>query len=119
VEKQHSWKGLLGALITLWILISPWVLVHFTMEPLGGLALANFFAVGIIMMVISIVPLTTSISWERWIHPAIGIWLIASPWILRFEDNAALTWNAVVTGALVLGLSGWGGTAKQHKPGTM
>jgi hypothetical protein len=88
------------------------------MEPLGGLALANFFAVGIIMMVISIAPLTTSISWERWVYPAIGMWLIASPWILGFEDNPALTWNAVVTGALVVGLSGWGGTAKQHKPGT-
>ncbi len=42
---------------------------------------------------------------------AAAVWLIISPWILGFNDVTAMTWNVVISGAIVLLFSGtrlWG-----------
>lgn len=111
MEKQSPWKGFLRAMIALWILISPWVLVHLSMAPpsqldISGAALWNFLIVGVVMMVISMTPLTASKVWEGRVNAAMGVWLIASPWVLGFRSDLVLTWNAVVVGILVVVVSG-------------
>ena len=110
MEKHSSLKGFLRAMIALWILISPWVLVHLSMAPpsqpqISASALWNFLIVGVVMMVISIAQLMASTVWEGRVNAAIGIWLIVSPWVLGFRSDLALTWNAVVVGILAVVLS--------------
>ena len=41
-------------------------------------------------------------QWEDWCGWALGIWLVLSPWTLRFEFDAAATRNAVIVGFLVI-----------------
>ncbi|RUV66630.1 MAG: hypothetical protein EOR30_29650 [Mesorhizobium sp.] len=108
--QKKSWRGpFLRAMIALWVLISPWVLVHLEMGPpsqsqINGGTLLNFLVVGVVMMVISIAPFTVSAAWEGRVNAAIGIWLVASPWILGFQ-SLILTLNAVVVGILTLGVT--------------
>jgi hypothetical protein len=45
---------------------------------------------------------------------AAAVWLIISPWVLGFNDFTAMTWNLVISGAVVLLFSGvrlWGTNA--------
>jgi SPW repeat len=41
-------------------------------------------------------------QWEDWCGWALGIWLVLSPWTLRFEFDAPATRNAVIVGFLVI-----------------
>jgi len=38
--------------------------------------------------------------WEEWLNGIIGLWLIASPFVLAFSSHTA-TWNDVVVGILL------------------
>lgn len=101
-------------MIALWTLISPWVLVHLSMTSPSQLhisagALWNFLVVGVVMMVISIAQRMASIIRGWRVNAAIGIWLMASPWILGFRSDLVLTWNAVVVGILAVAVSEWRG----------
>lgn len=98
-------------MIALWILISPWVLVHISTAPpsqlqISGAAVWNFLIVGVVMMVASMAPLTVSTAWEGRVNAAMGVWLIASPWVLDFRSDLILTLNAVVVGVLTVAVTG-------------
>jgi len=41
-------------------------------------------------------------QWEDWCDWALGIWLVLSPWTLRFEFDPVATRNAVIVGFLVI-----------------
>jgi hypothetical protein len=41
-------------------------------------------------------------QWEDWCDWALGIWLVLSPWTLRFEFEPTATRNAVIVGFLVI-----------------
>jgi hypothetical protein len=40
--------------------------------------------------------------WEDWCAWLIGIWLLLSPWALRFSYESAATGNAVIVGSLII-----------------
>lgn len=98
MDKQRSWMHLAWAFITLWIFVSPWMVVHLIPDhALPASALLSFAVVGVIMMLVSILKPS-----ERLLHVVLGIWLAASPWILTFTDNRVVTWNSVLVGALIV-----------------
>ncbi len=57
------------------------------------------------------------IMWQTWLSGLIGIWLIISPWIYKFDGNNGALWNNIVFGAIILILAIWSGTTtKNQKP---
>jgi hypothetical protein len=44
-------------------------------------------------------------SWEDWIGMLMGVLIGISPWLAEQQAEPAVMWNAVLVGALVLGLS--------------
>ncbi len=44
-------------------------------------------------------------AYLTWISVILGIWLIISPWVLRFSGDQPATLNAVIVG-IILALSG-------------
>ena len=95
------------ALATLWILISPWVLfVTAVAEPSVPAAISHL-VVGMVMMVFAVAPTTSPNASETWVDFAGGMWLAVSPWWLGYGDNWSLVLNSVVSGVVVIGLSGW------------
>lgn len=109
-------------MIAVWILISPWVLVQLSAapavsHPISGAALSNFVIVGVIMLVVSVAPPTASTVWEGRAYAAMGVWLVASPWVLGFSSDSLLSWNAVVVGILAVAVSGLiGGPSRKIGP---
>jgi len=41
-------------------------------------------------------------QWEDWSSWILGIWLVLSPWILRFDTESRALENAVLVGAVIL-----------------
>jgi SPW repeat len=39
--------------------------------------------------------------WQDPINLILGIWMIVSPWVLRYSTDANPTWNAVILGILI------------------
>lgn len=44
-------------------------------------------------------------SWEDWVSMLIGVMIGISPWLAGQQDDQSVMWNAVLVGALVLGLA--------------
>lgn len=41
-------------------------------------------------------------QWLSGINALAGIWMIISPWVLGFSNDAKPTWSAVIVGIIVL-----------------
>jgi hypothetical protein len=60
--------------------------------------------VGIIIAVLSIAALAAFAIWEEWLNLVAGLALIASPWLLGFQDSQAMTIDVVI-GIIVAALA--------------
>jgi hypothetical protein len=44
-------------------------------------------------------------TWEDWVGVILGVLIACTPWIAGHPANEPITWNAIVIGALVVGLA--------------
>lgn len=86
---------ILGALL----FISPWAFA-FTAGPQSQNAVIS----GIVIAVLSIAALAAFAQWEEWLNLIVGLWVVASPWLLGFTDTTAM-WVHVVIGAIVAAIA--------------
>jgi hypothetical protein len=77
------------------LFFSPWL---FSL-PLGTPRNTASIA-GLSIAVLSIAALTAFALWEEWLNLIVGLCLIASPWLLGFQDSDAMTVDVVI-GAVV------------------
>lgn len=52
----------------------------------------------IIVAAVSFAAFVSSGEWEEWTNFILGLWISASPWILRFQHTAARNINLIVGG---------------------
>lgn len=104
MEKQvKHWQDPVNALLGAWIILSPWV-VGFADERI---AMFNFVAVGVLLIAAAIGAIVVPKAWEEWVEVALGVWLMASPWLLGFAGNMVAMQNALFCGLLVTVLALW------------
>ena len=77
------------------LFISPWL---FSLP--AGVKSRNAFISGIVIVVLSIAALAAFAVWEEWLNLIVGLWLIVSPWVLKFQGTRAM-WVDVVIGIIV------------------
>jgi hypothetical protein len=75
------------------LFFSPWAF-DFSAGPQWQIA----SIVGIVIAVLSIAALEAFAVWEEWFNLAAGLALIASPWLLGFQDSQAMTIDMVIGG---------------------
>ncbi len=81
------------------LFFSPWLFSLSLGTPRQTAAIA-----GLLIAVLSIAALTAFAGWVEWLNLIAGLWLIASPWLLGYEDSNATTVHVVI-GAGVAGLA--------------
>jgi hypothetical protein len=81
------------------LFVSPWLfaMTHAT-------ARIDTWASGALLVAVSIAALVAFADWEEWISLALGLWMIASPWLLGFAHTSAMHANVAV-GCLVVFLA--------------
>jgi hypothetical protein len=77
------------------VLASPWLF-----RLTDGTARLDFFISGVAIVAISLAAILAYANWEEWANCLVGLWLIASPWLLGFSHLRAMHF-AVGLGALV------------------
>jgi hypothetical protein len=84
----------------LWLLLSPWIL---RFEP-DAVATASTVIAGIFVLRTELVTLTVFRPWEEWMNVALGVGLVALPWVLNFETTIAPV-NLTLVGPVILALA--------------
>ena len=73
------------------LFFSPWLFSLSLGTPRQTAAIA-----GLLIAVLSIAALTAFAVWEEWLNLIAGLSLIASPWLLGFQNSDALMVNVVI-----------------------
>ena len=102
-KRMKHWQDPVNALLGAWLILSPWV-VGFADERIG---VFNFVAVGVLLIAAAIGAIVVPKAWEEWVEVALGVWLMASPWLLGFAGNMVAMQNALFCGLLVTVLALW------------
>lgn len=101
MNKEH-WQDWVQVLLGLWVAVSPWVL-----GASNSAAIWNFLIVGLVLIALAASEISAFQRWKEWAIAALGAWLLLSPRILEFVKEQALTWNAAITGLVIVALAAW------------
>ena len=79
------------------LLISPWLL------DFSGHQLATWNAVasGAVIAILTFAAFVRTREWEEWVDLVVGLWVIASPWLLGFAGVSSALWTHLIIGVLV------------------
>jgi len=74
-----------------------------------GLALlmTNFVASGAAAIILGAAALFYFRKWEEWLDIALGVWLVASPWVLGFTYAQSAMWTAIACGIVIAAMGIW------------
>ncbi|HEV7321436.1 MAG TPA: SPW repeat protein [Ensifer sp.] len=99
-KKAQDWINLVLALC---LFVSPWIM-GFVVESVPAW---NAWIAAAVLGVLAIATLAMFAEWEEWASLIVGLWLIASPWLLGFSTSSNPMWTHVVLGGLVTALAVW------------
>ncbi|SFP35517.1 SPW repeat-containing protein [Mesorhizobium sp. NFR06] len=99
-KKSQDWITLVLAIC---LFISPWVIGYTAaMVPAW-----NAWIVGVALGIMALATLSVFAEWEEWVNLVLGLWLIVSPWLLKFAADTNVMATHVVLGVLVVAASAW------------
>ena len=82
---------------------SPWAL-EYAFEPVAAW---NAWCTGLAIAGMAVAAIARFAEWEEWINLALGVWAVASPWLLGFSDTEQTLWAHVPVGLLVGLIAAW------------
>lgn len=107
IEDRQHWQDLLVAFVGAWLVASSWLL-DFSLPGIAtNVTTVDFVVTGCAALALGVAALLAYRMWAEWIGIAIGLWLVASPWILHFEYIPNALWNAITGGILIVGAAVW------------
>lgn len=102
MARIRHWQDVANAGLGAWLAASPWALGYQADTP----ATTSAVLAGLALLAVA-VGATVALRWGEWAACLIGLWLMASPWVLAINDHRAATRNAVAVGAAVVALALW------------
>ncbi len=112
MQTTTRWQDVLSMLLGFWLLLSPVILGFYTLEM--GVAVWHSFILGLVVAAVSIAALTRFYIWEEWVNVVLGLWLIASPFVLGFTGVTEAMWNHIIVGLLIGADAVWVILQKPH-----
>ncbi len=87
MRKWHaeSVLDLYNLLLATLLLMSPWFLLHASERATADLRIS-----GAAIICLSLASIVAFSYWEEWANLALGLWLVASPWLLGFAHTRAM-----------------------------
>ena len=102
-KTHRSWEDWVGMLIGVLIGISPW-LAEQQSDPA---VMWNAVLVGALVLVLAQLEYVSLQRWEEIGEIALGLWLIASPFIFGYAETGPLRYWHFVLGAIIALLATW------------
>lgn len=107
MENRHfqDWITLLVGIL---LVISPFVLTIPAPEGIDTFPVTvNFVTSGASAIILALAALFAFRQWEEWLDIALGLWLIASPWVLGYTYSQTAIWVAVIGGVVIAAMGAW------------
>jgi len=98
---MDKWKNaaacdVANLILGVFLFLSPWLL-HFA----PGTESWNAWAGGGVIAVLSIAALLAFAEWEEWLNLIVGLWIVVSPWALKFSASTNAMRTDVIVGLIV------------------
>lgn len=103
LKQMKHWQDPVNAVLGAWLVLSPWIL-GFSGETT---AMANAVIIGAALVAASVGAIFVPRAWEEWTELVLGLWMAASPWLLRYSTQQAATTSAFLVGLVILCLALW------------
>ncbi len=94
--RSESALDLYNVVLAAVLFAAPWLF-----RLTNGTARVDFWLCSAAVVALSLAAIFAYANWEEWVNFLVGIWLIASPWILGFSQVRAMHF-AIAIGALVV-----------------
>jgi len=94
--RSESALDLYNVVLAAVLFAAPWLF-----RLTNGTARVDFWLCSAAVVALSLAAIFAYANWEEWVNLLVGVWLIASPWILGFPQVRAMHF-AIVIGALVV-----------------
>ncbi|PMQ14654.1 SPW repeat protein [Janthinobacterium sp. AD80] len=101
--KLKRWQDQAILLLGLWLVVSPWVFSY----PQSSPQMVNAFVSGLVIAILAAFDLYKTYFWAVVVNLLVGVWVAASPWILRLAEQRMVMWNELVVGIAVVVLALW------------
>ena len=104
-KSHRAWEDWFGMLIGVLIVVSPWfpVQAQETVDAERSVMILNTLVVGMLVFGLAQLEYVALQRWEEVGEIALGLWLIASPFIFGYSGDAMLqVWHATLGGIVVL-----------------
>lgn len=113
MKQLKHWQDAVNAVMGVWLVLSPWAL-GFSGETA---AMSNAVVVGVALIAAALGAIFVPQAWEEWTEAALGLWLLASPWVLGFSGLENALMAAVASGIVIALLALWTlSTDKDYNP---
>jgi peptidoglycan/LPS O-acetylase OafA/YrhL len=103
---HRPWEDWFGMLLGVLIVVSPWFPLqseHEVMNAERSVMILNTFVVGMLVFGLAQLEYVALQRWEEVAEIALGLWLIASPFIFGYSGDEFLrVWHAALGGVVVL-----------------
>ena len=101
--KLKRWQDQVILLLGLWLIVSPWAFSY----PEGSPQMMNAIVSGLVIAVLAAFDLYKTYFWAVVVNLLVGVWVAASPWVLRLADQRVVMWNELLVGIAVVVLALW------------
>jgi heme/copper-type cytochrome/quinol oxidase subunit 3 len=111
LANQHTqdWINLVLAIV---LFISPWALGFMGERNPSW----NAWISGVLIGAVALGALSVFREWEEWLNLLLGLWVVASPWILGFAAVSYAMGAHVALGLLIAASAAWEIWEVRHEP---
>jgi hypothetical protein len=94
------WQDWASFALGLWLAVSPWIVGYDGQHVATG----NAAFVGVALALGAHFQIGLDELWTEWVNLAVGLWLLAAPFVLEFASSTAMA-NCIAVGCLVCALA--------------
>lgn len=114
MNPKVRWQDWFNVIIGGWLIVAPLIGIG---QPDGTEAVNAWISGGLVIL-FSVWALARPEKWEEWVNLALGLWIMAAPFVLGFSDSTLAAWNHVVVGVIIVGDAIWAAGQRARPPGT-
>jgi len=97
MDRKEEVLDIFNLVLGTFLFLAPWFFEFDT-----GAMTWNAWVCGAIITLVSLGALTAFTEWEEWVNLALGVWVLASPWVLGFEATTAMHIHLMVGGIVAM-----------------
>jgi len=101
MTRTARWQDWASFALGLWLAVSPWIVGYES----DHVATANAAFVGVALALGAHFEIGLDELWAEWLNLAVGLWLLAAPFLFEFGPGAVAPGTCIIVGCLVCWLA--------------